>query len=80
MALIIKDQELRAAQITEGELRVEIAILLYQQERLSLGKASKFAGLNRILFQQELGKRGVPVNYDIEALEEDLKTLGLDKF
>lgn len=78
MALIIEDRELEAAHITESELRLEIAILLYQQERLSMGKASEFAGMNRILFQKELGKREIPVNYDEEELERDLETLGIE--
>lgn len=78
MALIIEDSELQAAHLTEEELRLEIAILLYQQGRLSMGRAGKFAGLNRIHFQKELGKREIPVNYDEEELEEDLKTLGIE--
>lgn len=78
MALIIKDKELEAAHITEEELRLEIAILLYQQQRLSMGKASEFAGMNRVLFQKELGKRKIPVSYDKEELEKDLKTLGIE--
>lgn len=78
MALIIEDRDLQAAHISEEELRLEIAILLYEQERLSLGKASHFAGLNKILFQKELGRREIPVNYDEEELMKDLKTLGIE--
>lgn len=78
MALVIEDRDLHAAHITEEELRLEIAILLYQQERFTMGQASWFAGMNRILFQKELGKREIPVNYDIEDLEEDMQTLGID--
>ncbi len=78
MALIIEDSELQAAHLTEEELRLEIAILLYQQGRLSMGRAGEFAGLNRIHFQKELGKREIPVNYDEEELVEDLKTLGIE--
>jgi len=43
-----------------------------------MGKASEFAGMNRILFQKELGKREVPVNYDEGELERDLETLGIE--
>ena len=77
MAQVINDKELKEAQLSENELRLEIAILLYQQQRLSLGKASRFAGMNRILFQKELGKREIAVNYDIEELDQDLTTLGI---
>lgn len=77
MALIIKNEELQEVQLSEEELRLELAVLFYQQKRLSLGKASKFAGLNRILFQKELGKRQVETSYDQEELSYDLKALGM---
>lgn len=77
MALIIADEELQAAQLTEEELRLEIAILLYQQARFSMGKASAFAGMERLAFQKILGERGIPVNYDEEDWLADLNTLGI---
>ncbi|MCO6488132.1 MAG: UPF0175 family protein [Phaeodactylibacter sp.] len=77
MALVIEDRDLHAAHITEEELRLEIAILLYQQGRFSMGQASRLAGMNRILFLRELGNREIPVNYDVEDFEEDLETLGI---
>jgi len=77
MALVIEDRDLQAAHISEDELRLEIAILLYQQKRLSMGKASSFAGMNRVLFQRELGRREIAVNYDEEELKKDLETLGI---
>lgn len=77
MALVIKDRELKEIRLSADELRLEIAILMYQQQRLSLVKASKFAQINRILFQKELGKREIAVNYDIEELDQDLTTLGI---
>ena len=62
MALVIEDRDLNAAHITEEELRLEIAILLYQQERFSMGQSkSRFAEMNRILFQRELGKRDTQI-------------------
>ncbi|MCB9041994.1 MAG: UPF0175 family protein [Lewinellaceae bacterium] len=32
-------------------------------------------GLNRIIFQNELAKRKIAVNYDVEELKKDLETL-----
>lgn len=77
MPLVIKDEDLQAAHLTESELRLEIAILLYQKAGFSMGKASRFAGMNRILFQKELGKREIPVNYEEEELNKDLEVLGI---
>jgi predicted HTH domain antitoxin len=75
MTLNISDQVLQASGLTEEELTLEIAVALYQREILSLGKAADFAGLHRMAFQAALYKRKVPINYDIEDLEDDLETL-----
>ncbi|HKK79927.1 MAG TPA: UPF0175 family protein [Phaeodactylibacter sp.] len=75
MTLNISDQVLQASGLTEEELTLEIAVALYQREILSLGKAADFAGLHRMAFQATLYERKVPINYDIEDLEDDLATL-----
>lgn len=77
MTIEISEQELRAAQLDEASIRMEIAILLYQRGGFSLGRASQFARMNKIEFQEELGKRHIPLNYDLEELEYDAQTLGL---
>ncbi|MBY5958380.1 UPF0175 family protein [Membranicola marinus] len=77
MALLIDDSELELVQMDENELRLEIAIMLYEKEKVSAGRASKFARINRILFLKELGKRRIPVNYDEEELTRDLEILGI---
>lgn len=77
MTLTIEELELEAIQMTLEDLKLEIAILLYAKGKLSMGKASRIANMNRILFQKELGKRKVPMNYDEKELERDLETLGL---
>ena len=62
-------------QLSPEELRIAIAVYLYDQERLSIGRAKKLAGLTQIAFQQELTKRGVHIKYDIGDLEKDLSNL-----
>ena len=64
-----------ALQISEAELRTELAISLFQQERITLGTASQLAGLHQIEFQQLIAGRGICVHYDVEDLEQDLKSL-----
>jgi predicted HTH domain antitoxin len=41
-----------ALQINEADLRTELAIALFQQERITLSTASQLAGLHQIEFQQ----------------------------
>jgi predicted HTH domain antitoxin len=62
-------------QLTETDLRTELAIALFQQERITLGTASQIAGLHQIEFQRLIAGRGISIHYDIEELEQDLSSL-----
>jgi predicted HTH domain antitoxin len=62
--------------MTPEELRRELAIHLFQQGKLSFGKAREMAGMSVWTFQQFLGSRDIVVHYDIPDYEEDLRTLG----
>jgi len=77
MTLKIEGVDLESLKMSKAELVLEIAILLYSQGRLSMGKASKMANMNRILFQGELGKRKILTNYDESEFDSDLATLGI---
>jgi predicted HTH domain antitoxin len=66
---------LHVTRMTPEELRRELAVSLFQQHRLSFGKARELAGMTVWAFQQFLGSRGIPIHYGIEDYEEDLKTL-----
>jgi predicted HTH domain antitoxin len=59
----------------DDELLQEIAILLYQKEKLSMGQASKLAHMTQWQFQLLLGSREIPVHYDVTEFESDLNTL-----
>jgi predicted HTH domain antitoxin len=61
--------------MSEEELSQEIAILLFQKEKLTLGQAIRLAGMTRLQFQHLLASRQIPVHYDVAEFEEDLKTL-----
>jgi predicted HTH domain antitoxin len=65
-------------QISETDLRTELAIALFQQQRITLGSASQLAGLHQIEFQQLIGDRGICIHYEIEDLEQDLSGLRQD--
>ncbi|HEY65905.1 MAG TPA: UPF0175 family protein [Caldilineae bacterium] len=75
MSLVIPEEILQAARISEAELRQEIAVMLFEKERLTLEQASRFAGMSRLQFQHLLASRQIPVHYDVEEFEEDLRTL-----
>lgn len=75
MGVIIPDEVLETAQISADQLLQEIAILLYRQERLTLGQASKVAQVNQLEFQALLANHQVTVNYDLDEFQQDLETL-----
>ena len=53
----------------------ELIILLFANEKLTLGQASKLAKMSQFQFQQLLTSRKIPLHYDIAELEADVKTL-----
>ncbi len=75
MSVIISDEILQATGLSEAELKQEIAVLLFQREKLTLGQASQLAGVSQLQFQHLLASRQIPVHYDVAEFEEDLKTL-----
>ncbi|NEP26747.1 MAG: UPF0175 family protein [Moorea sp. SIO1F2] len=75
MSVVIPDDIVQASQMTEGEFKLEIALMLYKQDKISSGKVRAWTGLTVIEFQHELAKRGLDLNYDVADFEADLKTL-----
>jgi predicted HTH domain antitoxin len=65
----------RETGLSESELRLELAVRLFELERLTLGQASRLAGLAQFAFQRVLAERRIPVHYDEQDYEEDVRTL-----
>ena len=62
--------------ISEGEARLYFAMILYDREKVSLGKAVEIAGIPYEEFMKILGKHNIPIfRYSPEELENDVKTL-----
>jgi predicted HTH domain antitoxin len=75
MTITIPDSVLESARMSEAELRQEIAIVLYQREKLTLAQASRLAEMDRLQFQYLLASRGLNVHYGVEDFEQDIATL-----
>jgi len=73
--VLIPQSVLDAAQMNPQELRRELALTLYAQNRLALGKACELAGLSLWEFRQWLGLRHIEAHYDTDDLRDDLATL-----
>lgn len=80
MSLLIPDELVQASGLSEVELLQELVLLLFQREKLTLGKASRLLGMTQLEFQALLASRDLYIHYDVEDLHEDvrnLKELGL---
>jgi predicted HTH domain antitoxin len=71
----IPREVIHATRMNAQELKRELAVHLFQQGKLSFGKAREMAGMTVWAFQQLLGSREIAVHYDIEDYEEDLIAL-----
>ena len=60
---------------SEPELKREVALALFQQERLTLAQASRLAEMSQLAFQALLADRRIPIHYGVEEFREDLRTL-----
>ena len=75
MSLLISDEVLSTTRMTEGEMKQEIAILLFQKEKFTLAQASRFAGMHRVAFQHVLASRQIPIHYGVDDFEQDIENL-----
>jgi predicted HTH domain antitoxin len=75
MPVTIADDVLAAAHLSEPELRRELAVALFREERLTLAQASRLAEMDQFAFQSVLEDREIPVHYGVEEFHEDLRTL-----
>jgi len=72
--LEISQDILDSARMTVDQVRTELAVHLYAQGRLSLGKAHELAGLSLWEFRQLLGLRRIAPHFEAEDLQKDLET------
>jgi len=77
MIINIPDEHIKAARISANELLLDLAIYLYDKERLSLGQARKLAGLDIVSFQKALAAHNVFIKYDLNDLNTDIRNMDL---
>ena len=75
MAVTIPDEVLAAAHMSEGDIKRELALTLFRQEKLTLSQARRLAGMSHLDFQGMLAERQIPIHYGVEEFHEDLQTL-----
>ena len=75
ISIEIPHEVIHATRMTPEELKRDLAVYLFQQGKLSFGKAREMTGMTVWAFQQLLGSREIPIHYDLADYEEDLTTL-----
>ncbi len=75
MVIDIKNEVLRGLNLTEPQALLDLAVGLFTERRVTLGRAAEIARLTQLEFQRELGRRGISIHYDVEDLQADLRTL-----
>jgi predicted HTH domain antitoxin len=76
ITLEIPDAAVEESHLPEPELRKqicrEVAVSLYAQNILSLGRAAELAKMDKYTFGELVGQRGIPRHYSEEDLALDL--------
>jgi predicted HTH domain antitoxin len=76
MPLVISDEALRQANLTEHEALIEFACRLFDAARLTIGHAARLASMTENELEQELYARQIPrYRYTEEHLEQDLRAI-----
>ena len=75
MSVVIPDHVMQSAHLSEPEVLQELAIALFQREKLTFGQASELARMSHAEFQRLLAARHIPLHYDIEELDQDMAAL-----
>lgn len=75
MSVVIPDEVLLAARMSADELRLDVAVMLFEHEKLTIGQAARLAEISQVDFQHVLAGRGIGPHYDVAELQEDIETL-----
>jgi predicted HTH domain antitoxin len=75
MLIEIPDNIINKSNLTEKELRIEFALILFDRGIMTLEQASNFAILDSLEFQRLLGERKISIHYNENDFEEDLETI-----
>jgi len=73
MPVIVSDEVLAMAHLTEAEALKELTLALFKQERLTLAQAARMAGVGRLKFQEWMAERDLTIHYDVEDLRRMLR-------
>jgi len=75
ITLEFPDQFFAQQALSEAEIKLEIAVAFFRQDKLTLGQAAHLAGLPQFRFQQVLGARKIAIHGGEDQLLKDIERL-----
>ena len=75
MTIELPDMKIGAEPLSSEQARLAFAIGLYIGGHASVDRVAKVAGLPKILFMEEPGKRGVPRHFTVEDFAHDMRVV-----
>jgi predicted HTH domain antitoxin len=75
MHLTLSDDVILSANLSEADLRLALALALFQDGRITLAQGARLASLDRLAFQQQLAARKLQIHYGEEELDSDMRTI-----
>ena len=75
MNIHISDEALQGIRLSEEDVRRDLAIGLFVDRRMTLGQAACMAGISQDEFLRLLSEKEIPIHYDVEDFEADIRTL-----
>lgn len=72
MQIAFPDELTQGLDLTPEHVRIDLAIGLYAERRVTLGRAAEIAGMLQAAFLRKLGELRIPMHYDLDELNEDL--------
>ena len=75
MTLEIDDEVFGPLPPSGEEIQLDLALGLFMSRRVTLGRAADIAGIPHASFLQALGERNIPLHYDLDDVEIDLRSI-----
>ena len=75
MSLVISEEVVKASGLSAEELLLEIILLLFKQDKLSLGKAAELLHMSQFRLQKVMAERKICLHYDVAEFQEDIEHL-----
>jgi len=72
MQVTLPEESIEGIGLTAEDIQLDLALGLYVEKRVTLGRAAHVAGMTQPDFLKKLGALHIPMHYDLPEFEADL--------